>query len=209
MKNQRITFRLEKEDDYRYVENLIRESFYNVYRPGCFEHYVMHVIRDRDDFVKELDILMELDGKVIGQNVFAKTYIKEDNGNLKEVLTMGPISIDPKYKRKGYGKILLDYCLEKAKELGYGAVFIEGLYDFYSKCGFEYVVNKYNIKYEDYPLEIYEKIFLVNELIPGYLSNIKGTYEGYQGYIVKDDEVDKFDATFPPKKKRKLPTQLF
>ena len=109
------TIRLEEKKDYRAVENLVRESFWNVYRPGCSEHYVIHVLRDDPAFIPKLDFVMEQDGKLIGQNMFMKTVIEADDGRTIDVLTMGPIGITPELKRKGYGKALLDYCLEKAK----------------------------------------------------------------------------------------------
>ena len=118
--------RLEEQKDYRDVENLVRESFWNVYRPGCSEHYVIHVLRDDPAFVPELDFVMEQDGMLIGQNMFMKTVIEADDGREIPVLTMGPIGITPELKRKGYGKKLLDYCLEKATEMGFGAVLFEG-----------------------------------------------------------------------------------
>ena len=96
--------RRERQDEHRAVEQLIRESFWNVYRPGCSEHYVIHVLRDDPAFVAELDFVMELDGRLIGQNMFMKTVIEVDDGRLVPVLTMGPICITPELKRQGYGK---------------------------------------------------------------------------------------------------------
>ena len=118
--------RLERSEDYRAVENLVREAFWNIYRPGCSEHYVIHVLRDDPAFVKELDFVMEQDGKLIGQNMFMKTIIEADDGGKIPVLTMGPIGILPELKRKGYGKAILDYSLETAAEMGFGAVLFEG-----------------------------------------------------------------------------------
>ena len=114
---QNLIIRNERNDDYREVENLIRESFWNVYRPGCLEHYVIHKLRDDDSFVPYLDFVMELDGKLIGQNMFMKANIKADDGRDIPVMTMGPICITNELKRKGYGKILLDYSLKKSKRI--------------------------------------------------------------------------------------------
>ena len=126
MNSNDYTIRPERKEEYREVENLVRESFWNVYRPGCSEHYVIHVLRDDPAFVKELDFVMEKDGKLIGQNIFMKTIIEGDDGKTIDVLTMGPIGIAPELKRKGYGKAILDYSLEKAAEMGFGAVLFEG-----------------------------------------------------------------------------------
>ena len=202
------TIRLEEEKDYREVENLIRESFWNVYRPGCSEHYVIHVLRDDPAFIDKLDFVMEQDGTLIGQNMFMETVIEADDGRTIPVLTMGPICITPKLKRKGYGKIILDYSLEKATELGYGAVLFEGNIDFYGKSGFDYA-SKFEIRYHDLPEDADSSFFLCKELIPGYLDDVTGVYQTPQGYYVKDENVDEFDKDFPPKEKLKLPGQLF
>ena len=144
------SIRVEEERDYLAVESLVRESFWNVYRPGCTEHYVLHHLRSNPDFIPELAFVMEADGKIIGQNVFVKDQITKSNGTAFPILTMGPICIANEYKRKGYGKILLDYSLEKAKALGYGAVCFEGNIDFYGKSGFDFA-SKFGIKYHGLP----------------------------------------------------------
>ena len=200
--------RLEKKDDYKEVENLVREAFWNVYRPGCSEHYVIHVLRDDQAFVKELDFVMEQDGRLIGQNMFMETVINGDDGRTIPVLTMGPIGITPELKRKGYGKALLDYSLEKAKELRYGAVLFEGNIGFYGKSGFDYA-RKFNIRYHDMPEGADDSFFLCKELIPGYLDGITGVYQTPQGYYVEDSDVEEFDKGFPAKQKLKLPGQIF
>ena len=208
MNTNNAKIRLEKNEDYREVENLIRESFWNVYRPGCSEHYVIHVLRDDPAFVKELDFVMEINGKLIGQNMFMRTVINSDDGSDIDVLTMGPICIAPELKRKGYGKLLLDYSLDKAGEMGFGAVLFEGNIDFYGKSGFDYARN-FGIRYHDLPEGADDSFFLCKELIPGYLDGVTGVYQTPQGYYVKDSDVEEFDRGFPPKQKLKLPGQLF
>ena len=187
MSEKKITIRLETKDDYRAVENLTRESFWNVYRPGCMEHYVLHRYRDDPAFVPELDFVMELDG---------------------EIMTFGPLGIAPAYKRQGYGKQLLDYSMEKAKEMGAGALAITGNIDFYGKSGFVPAKTK-GVRYADDPEADY---FLIKELTPGFLDGISGTYKDPEGYFVceKNSEAfEQFETTFPKKEKLKLPGQLF
>lgn len=208
MNKKDYTIRLERTEDHRAVENLVREAFWNVYRPGCSEHYVIHVLRDDPAFVKELDFVMEQDGRLIGQNMFMKTVIQADDGRVVPVLTMGPIGILPELKRQGYGKALLDYSLEKATELGFGAVLFEGNIDFYGKSGFDYA-SKFGIRYHDLPEDADASFFLCKELVPGYLDGITGVYQTPQGYYVSDADVDEFDKAFPPKEKLKLPGQIF
>ena len=208
MKNNQYTIRSERREDYRAVENLVRESFWNVYRPGCSEHYVIHVLRDDPAFVPELDFVMEKDGRLIGQNMFMKTIIQADDGRIIPVLTMGPIGITPELKRKGYGKALLDYSLEKATEMGFGAVLFEGNIGFYGKSGFDYA-RKFGIRYHDLPEGADDSFFLCKELIPGYLDDVTGVYQTPKGYYVEDTDVESFDKEFPPKEKLKLPGQIF
>ncbi len=130
MSKNNITIRLERKEEYREVENMVRESFWNVYRPGCMEHFMLHELRKDVAFVPELDFVMELDGTLIGQNMFMRAAICADDGQTVPIMTMGPICIAPAYKRQGYGKILLDYSVEKARELGCGALCLEGNIDF-------------------------------------------------------------------------------
>ena len=208
MNKNDVTIRLEKKEDYREVENLVRESFWNVYRPGCSEHYVIHVLRDDPAFVKELDFVMERHGALIGQNMFMRTVIDADDDREIPVLTMGPIGITPELKRRGYGKMLLDHSLERAAELGFGAVLFEGNIGFYGKSGFDYA-GKFGIRYHDLPENADASFFLCKELIPGYLDGITGVYQTPQGYYVEDADVEKFDKGFPAKEKLKLPEQIF
>ena len=208
MNKNDYTIRLERSEEHRDVEDLVREAFWNVYRPGCSEHYVIHVLRDDPAFVKELDFVMEQDGRLIGQNMFMKTVIQADDGRVIPVLTMGPIGILPELKRQGYGKALLDYSLEKATELGFGAVLFEGNIDFYGKSGFDYA-DRFGIRYHDLPEDADASFFLCKELVPGYLDGVTGVYQTPQGYYVDDADVEAFDKAFPPKEKLKLPGQIF
>lgn len=194
MNKNNIAICLEKKEDYREVENLIRESFWNVYRPGCSEHYVIHVLREDPAFVGELDFVMYLnknqndvefntsdckDSELIGQNMFMRTVIEADDGRTIPVLTMGPICITPSLKRRGYGK-----------------------------SGFDYSSN-FGIRYHDLPEDADASFFLCKELIPGYLDEITGVYQTPKGYYVEDSDVEEFDKEFPYKEKLKLPGQIF
>lgn len=200
--------RLERKDEHREVENLVRESFWNVYRPGCLEHYVLNQLRNDADFVPELDFVLEKNGKIIGQNMFMRANIKADDGRDIPIMTMGPICIAPEFKRQGYGKILLDYSLEKAAQLGAGAVCFEGNIDFYGKSGFKFA-SEYGIRYHGLPEGEDASFFLGKELIHGYLDDVTGEYATPQGYFVNEDEAEEFDKNFPHKEKLKLPGQLF
>jgi len=200
--------RLERKEEYREVEHLVRETFWDVYRPGCLEHYVLNQLRNDPAFVPELDVVMEKDGVLIGQNMFMKAAIQADDGREIPILTMGPICIDRRFHRQGYGKILLDHCLGKATEMGFGAVCFEGNIDFYGNSGFTYA-SKFGIRYHGLPEGEDASFFLCKELIPGYLNGITGEYATPQGYFVDEQKCEEFDKVFPYKEKLKLPGQIF
>lgn len=208
MNKNNIKIHLEKKEEYREVENLVREAFWNVYRPGCLEHFVLNRLRNNPDFIAELDYVMELNGKLIGQIVFMKAVLKADDGRDIPIVTIGPICIIPELKRRGYGKALLDYSLDKAAKMGFGAVCIEGNIDFYGKSGFTYA-DEFGIRYHGLSKGEGASFFLCTELTPGYLDGITGEYETPAGYFVDEAEADEFDKGFPYKEKLKLPGQLF
>lgn len=201
------TIRLETPDDYRAAENLTREAFWNVYRPGCIEHYILHAYRGREDFVQELDFVMEKDGGIMGHIMYVRTEIQADDGRRIPIMTFGPISIAPEYQRQGYGKALLEFSMEKAADLGVGALCMEGNLDFYGKLGFV-VASSRGIHYNAEPRTDEVPYFLLRELRAGFLDGVTGTYHTPEGYLVDERDVEKFDAGFPPKEKMKLPGQL-
>lgn len=211
MSENNIIIRRETPADHRAVEELVREAFWNVYRPGCLEHYVLHRYRSDPAFVPELDLVMELDGQLIGQNMFVRASIRADGGEDVPILAMGPIGIAPERKRQGYGKKLLDASLERAAALGFGAVCFEGNIDFYGKSGFT-CASAFGIRYHGLPEGEDASFFLCKELLPGYLDGVTGEYAPPEGYFVAEREpeaFERFDAQFPPKEKLKLPGQLF
>jgi predicted N-acetyltransferase YhbS len=206
--NNNYIIRHERETEYPQVENLVREAFWNVYRPGCLEHYVLHCLREDPAFIPELDFVMEADGILIGQCIYMHAAIQADDGRTVSILTMGPIGIHPEYKRQGYGKALLDYSLSKAAEMGFGAICFEGNIGFYGKSGFTYA-SDFGIRYHGLPEGEDASFFLCKELIPGYLDGITGEYATPSGYFVDEQACEAFDTAFPPKKKLKLPGQLW
>jgi len=206
-----MNIRLEQPKDYREVEDLVRESFWNVYRPGCTEHYVLNQFRSNTSFIPELDLVLENeDGKIIGQIMFSKAELILKDGKSFPVWTFGPIGIHPDYKRKGYGLKLLKYSLEKARSMGIGFICMEGNIKFYGHSGFV-LASSLKIHYHSEPAESEVPYFLAQELIPGYLKGMEGTYTPPKGYFVADDNPEAFaayEATFPKKEKHLLPTQL-
>lgn len=206
-----MNIRLEQPQDYREVENLTREAFWNVYCPGCREHFVLNQYRNDPNFIPELSFVMEEDGKIIGHVMYSKAVIIREDGTEFPAWTFGPISILPDYKRKGYGLKLLQYSIEKAKALGVGCLCMEGNIEFYKHAGFV-LASTLNIHYHGEPKESDVPYFLAQELIPGYLNGIEGTYHTPKGYFVCEENPEDFEAyeaTFPYKEKKVLPGQLF
>lgn len=206
--DENLIIRREEEKDYKTIENLVREAFWNVYREGCCEHYVLHCFRKDPAFVSELDLIMEKDGKPIGQVMYARAEIECDDGQKLPIMTFGPIGIAPEYKRKGYGKKLLDYSMEQAEKLGAGALAITGNIDFYGKSGFV-PAKKKGVRYAE---DLEADYFLIKEFKAGFLEGVSGVYRDPEGYFVADKnpkEFEEFDKTFPKKQKLKLEEQLF
>ena len=208
-----MNIRKEQPSDYREVENLTREAFWNVYRPGCTEHYVLHQYRTNPDFVPELDLVMEEDGKIIGHVMYSRAELVLDDGKRIPSWTFGPISIHPDYKRKGYGLKLLNYSIEKARKLGVGFLCMEGNIGFYQHAGFD-LASKLNIHYHAEPRDAEVPYFLAQELLPNWLKEngvTEATYCPPKGYFVADEQPEAFEAyeaTFPAKEKLRLPGQL-
>ena len=208
MSQKKYTIRPETPADFRTVDALTRESFWNVYRPGCTEHYVLHCLRSDPAFVPELGYVMEIDGEIMGQIVFVRAEVECDDGSRIPVMTFGPICIAPRYKRQGYGKILLDTVMEKAAAIGVGALVTEGNILFYGKSGFA-PAKTMGVRYADDPDAEY---LIAKELQPGYLTGVSGVYRDPAGYFVAEKDpvaFARFDATFPEKEKQVLPGQLF
>ena len=208
MKISNYTIRPERPEDYRKTENLTREAFWNVYRPGCTEHYVLHCFRSRPEFIPELDLVMEADGEIIGHIMYVHSTIQSDDGRKIPTLTFGPISIKPELQKMGCGKALLDCSIEKAAGLGAGAICIEGNIGFYGKSGFV-EAGSMGLRYRTGENEEIVPYFLCRELKPGFLTGITGSYCPPEGYFIDEDKAEDFDALFPPKEKLRRPGQLF
>ena len=207
MEEHQLMIRRETPADYEAVEALTREAFWNVYRPGCTEHYVLHTFRSNPDFVPELDLVLEKEVRLIGHIMYARSHIQADDGRIVPTMTFGPISIHPDVQRQGYGKRLLDASMEQAKRMGAGALCIEGNIDFYGKSGFV-VAGTRGIRHHGAPEQAILPHFLLCELQEGFLDGVTGIYYTPAGYFVEDEAAEAFDRTFPPKVKLKLPGQL-
>ena len=117
-----ITIRPERVSDYQQVEDIIRQAFYNLYTPGCTEHYLAHAIRPHPDFLPELDLVLELDGRVVGNIMYTKSTLVDEAGKEKGILTFGPVCIRPGLQRRGYGRLLMEESFRRASAMGYEAI---------------------------------------------------------------------------------------
>jgi len=202
-----MKIRLEEKRDYFKVENLTRESFWNLYRPGCFEHFVLHKMREDNCFIKELDCIIEEDKKIIANIVYAKGNLKLEDGTNRDILIFGPVSVLPEYQNKGYGKKLIEYTMNLAQKLGYNEIVITGNPEYYKRFGFE-SASKYNIHYEGMDLKDEASFFMI-KIFNKDKYNIKfGIYSDPKCYSVDEKELEEFDKKFPNKTKEKREGQL-
>ena len=198
-----LNIRNERESDYKNVEDITRKAFYNVYVPGCMEHYLVHIMRGHEDFIPELDFVIELDGQIVGNIMYTKAKLTDEGGTEKEIVTFGPVSILPKYQRKGYGKMLIEHSLKRAAELGYEAVVIMGSPANYVGSGFQ-CCRKYNICVEK---EKYPAAMLVKELKPGALDGRLWFYSDSPVMNVDEREAQAFDDGLEKMEKKWMPSQ--
>lgn len=198
-----LNIRNERESDYKNVEDITRKAFYNVYVPGCMEHYLVHIMRGHEDFIPELDFVIEVDGQIVGNIMYTKSKLTDEGGTEKEIVTFGPVSILPKYQRKGYGKMLIEHSLKRAAELGYEAVVIMGSPANYVGSGFQ-CCRKYNICVEK---EKYPAAMLVKELKPGALDGKLWFYADSPVMNVDEREAQAFDDGLEKMEKKWMPSQ--
>ena len=201
-----LTIRLETEKDYRAVEELTREAFWNIYKPGADEHYFVHQMRNHPDFIPELAFVLELDGKIIGNIMYTKAWLEDGNGKRKEILSFGPLCVAPEYQRQKLGKILIEHSFAAARKMGYEVTVIFGNPGNYASRGFVSCKKK-NISFivdGNFPTAL-----LVCELMPNVLDNRKWMYIPSTAAECCEDTTaaEAFDATFPPKEKAWQPSQ--
>lgn len=217
------TIRLEEEKDYLKVENLVRDAFWNVYRPGAYEHYIVHNLRDDSSFIKDLAYIIEVNDEIIGHinysngrlNLYKENrygvYIKVSEGSGKATV-LGPIAIDSKYQSNGYGSKLIRHTLKLAEDMNIPFIFVIGDEEYYSRFGFE-SASKYNIYLEETDTEDENPFFMIkilngNENTLKNLDYDKGIFYNPEVFDVDEKMVDEFDENFEYKEKKVLEGQL-
>ena len=198
-----IKIRNEEETDYKRVEEITRKSFWNLYIPGCIEHYLVHVMRSHKDFLSELNLVIEVDDKVIGNIMYTKTKLIDEFGEEKDILTFGPVSILPEYQRMGYGKKLMEYSFEQAAALNYDVIVIFGNPNNYVSRGFK-SCKKYNVCLEN---GSYPSAMMVKELKPDALDGRKWVYYQSPVFEINEEEAGNFDADLEKWEKKYQPSQ--
>lgn len=198
--------RLETEKDYRAVENLTREAFWNVYKPGADEHYFVHTMRTHKDFIPELAFVLEKDGEIIGNIMYTKAWLLSDDGEKKEIVSFGPICVAPEYQRQGLSRLLIEHSFARAREMGYDVDINFGNPANYVGRGFVSCKKK-NVSFVrsgNFPTAL-----LVCELVPGALAGKAWQFIPSDADACCEDQaaVEAFDASFPPKEKAWRPSQ--
>ncbi|ADK81082.1 GNAT family N-acetyltransferase [Sediminispirochaeta smaragdinae] len=193
-----IDIRLEAQDDYKKVEELTREAFWNLYMPGCDEHYLCHILRDHKDFIKELDFVAEIDGKLIASIMYTRSFLLGDDNDKVEIVSFGPLCVHPEYQRKGIGTALIEKTRNVVENMNIPAIVIYGDPHNYCKHGFRNGID-YQVSNMDgeYPLGL-----LVLEIQSGFFGQKK--WKIRQSDVFKYDPKDAidFDKKFEEKEKR-------
>ena len=198
-----LNIRNERETDYKIVEDITRKAFYNMYVPGCVEHYLVHIMRSHEDFIPELDFVIELDGQVIGNIMYTKSKLVDEAGEEKEILTFGPVSILPEYQRKGYGKMLMEHSFKKASEMGYEVIVIFGSPANYVSSGFQ-CCKKYNVCLEN---KKYPAAMLVKELREKALDGRRWFYYSSPAMEIDEQDAENYDDSLEKMEKEWRPSQ--
>jgi len=193
-----INIRLETEEDYSKVEELTREAFWNLYMPGCDEHYLCHILRSHKDFIKELDFVAEIDGKVVASIMYSKSFLISEDNKKVEIVSFGPLCVKPEYQRKGIGTALIEKTKKLVEKKNIPAIVIYGDPHNYCKHGFkngiDYMVSNMD---GEYPLGL-----LVLELQPDFFWGKKWKAQQSNVFKYNQDDVIEFDKKFEKKEKR-------
>ena len=198
-----MRIRNEEPRDYEVVEELTRRAFYNLYVPGCVEHYLVHIMREHRDFLPELDFVLEEDGRLIGNIMYTRAKLVDERGGEKEILTFGPVCVEPELQRRGYGKALMEHSFVRAAELGYDAIVIFGSPANYVSRGFQ-SCKKFQVSAEG---GRYPAAMLVKELLPGALAGRRWTYRDSPVMAISEEEALRYDSTLPPMERCHRPSQ--
>lgn len=199
-----LVLRHEEENDHRIVENIMRESFWDVYKPGCNEHLLLHTLRTSSSFVTELGYVACKNDEILGGIFYSKARIHAEDACEAEVLCLGPLAVLPAFQGQGIGTRLVRHTLEKAKALAYRGVILYGNPDYYARFGF---INAQNYRITTAEGANFDA-FMALELSPGSLKGVSGKFCDDEAFRLDPTEVEQFDKEFPYKEKHVTDTQF-
>ena len=194
-----MIIRLEDEGDYVEVEELVRNSFWNVYRPGAYEHFIVHNLRCDESFIAKLAYVIEDGGKIVGQINYSIGKIKYEN-EIVPAAILGPVAVDKKYQNQGFGSKLITYTLSIAQKDSIPFVLVVGDENYYSRFGFE-SASKYNLYLDGTDLNEENSFFMIRVFDESELKDELGIFLIPDVFDVDEAEVDEFDKQFEYKEK--------
>jgi predicted N-acetyltransferase YhbS len=199
-----ITIKLEARDDHREIENLVREAFWDVYKPGCDEHLVLHNLRKSTAYVPELHLVACSGARIVGSIAYSRADVRKDEGGQSEVLCMGPLSVLPEYQGNGVGSLLLQESIQKARLMGFRAIVIFGNPLFYHRFGFR-DAGSYRIATSDgHNFDAFMALDLSGDALAG----IEGKFFADPAFEVDPRELCEFEKQFPYREKHVTDTRL-
>lgn len=167
------------------------------------EHYLIRLMRKHEDFIPELDFVLEDEGRIIGNIMYTKAALTDETGFVKNILTFGPVCVALEYQRKGLGKMLMEHSFQVAAKLGYDTIVTFGSPAGYVSRGFK-SCRKFNVCTEK---GIFPDAMMVKELIPGVLDGRRWLYQGSSVMAISEDEANAYDDTLEPTEKKYQPSQ--
>ena len=139
---------------------------------GKLVRSLVEEIRSKRFYLPELELIMvdETDAP-IGYCMFSRFHLEGKYVN--ELLLLSPVAVKTELQRQHISKELIEYGFERAKEMGYKAVIVEGNPMNYRSRGF--------VTSADFGITAHESVglpapecLMVKELVPGGLDSIHG-----------------------------------
>jgi predicted N-acetyltransferase YhbS len=194
-----IEIRITDKENFKATENLTRETFWNLYNPGCSEHFILHKLRESNSYVEALDLIAINGGEIIGHIISTKAKVIDAKGNEHEVLCVGPFAVSSNLQGKGIGAELIKQSIAKANEMGFSGMILFGNPNYYSRFGF---VNAQQFGITTKDGQNFDP-FMALELGENRLSNVKGAFFEDSAFEFDESELNEFEKQFPKKEKGK------
>ena len=196
--------RIATERDFPQTENITRESFWNLYMPGCDEHLILHNLRNSKCYIPALDLVAVFENEIVGHVITTKATVLDSLSNEHEVLCLGPISVLPEFQKKGIGSKLMTNSISLAKKSGFSGMILFGNPEYYHRFGFRNAIE-YNITTKDG--QNFEP-FMALELHYNGLAGIKGRFFEDDVFEIQEEDLIEFEKKFPYKEKLVTETQF-